>query len=153
MHRLLAILLLVAIASCASYPPEDDPFFREPKKDEPHALLIYQSGGLFNKPVFAETINGKLANETGKLTGREWRVPPGTVSLYICAEVSMSEAAYDEFEFPVQQGTSYFIYRSITDAGVEVYVMENDTKKIYSNVVPPEKKRPPKFQVLPIIII
>lgn len=151
MRYLLTLVLVALISSCATQFGPDSPFYSEPRKGEPYAELIYQ-GSLLNKLIFAEVINGKLANESNKWSGLEWKVPPGNVELYLCANVSRKMAAYDEFKFKVEAGKKYHIYRDVKESGVEIYILENDATKIYSNTVPAEKRRPPKYSVKLIII-
>lgn len=102
--------------------------------------------------MFSEAINGKVINESNKWTGLEWRVPPGKIQLYINAKVNSSMAAYDEFEFNAVAGKKYYVYRELGSSGVEIYIMENNEKKIYSNIVPAEKRRKPKYSYHVIII-
>ena len=151
MYKLALVFVVFLLGACATQFPPDSPFYSEPAKGQPYSELIYQGDALLDNLTFAEVINGKLANSTYKWTGLKWKVPPGKVDLYLYAKVSSSMAAYDEFEFNVEAGKKYHIYREIKESGVEIYILENDVTKIYSNTVQAEKRRRPKYKVNVII--
>lgn len=114
--RIIALIGVLLITGCAGY-------IKDTPEDAPHATLHFpeSSGWLHNQAVNPLVINGQPANG-GRWSGREYRVPPGEVGLFLAIEVSRSVQGEAAFQFTAKAGENYSIlaHNGTNDVIVEV---------------------------------
>ena len=131
---LLAALFFLALSGCATY-------YDEASSDEPHALLVFEKLESGFASAFGATqvvpleLNGLPPNEWNKWDYQRFRVYPGSMLLFVQAEVSNTIAGFGYLDFEAREGETYTVSRTVRERDILIVVLDSNERKVNSAVV------------------